>query len=107
VRDLLQLADTLGYARAPVFARRSGDRTAEFYASGRVVYGADGEVVTLDEVGQISEEARRRGESVLVLLPVEALSDVNKRQIPELDVIGTNGRVVLVAVKAISSKMAK
>ena len=100
VRDLLKLADARGYAHVPVFARRDGDRTAEFYASGRVVYGADGEVVTLDEVGQMLGEARRRGESILVLLPVEALSDLNQRHIPELDVIGTNGRVALVAVKA-------
>jgi 4-amino-4-deoxy-L-arabinose transferase-like glycosyltransferase len=107
VRDLLQLADARGYARAPVFARRGGDRTAEFYASGRVAYGADGEVVTLDEVGQMLEEARRRGESILVLLPVEALSDVNQRHLPELDVIGSNGRVALVAVKVMSSKLAK
>jgi 4-amino-4-deoxy-L-arabinose transferase-like glycosyltransferase len=106
VRDLLQLADRRGYASAPVFARRGGDRTAEFYASGRVVYGADGEVVTLDDVGQMLEEARRRGESILVLFPVEALRDVNQRHLPELDVIGTNGRVALVAVKAMSSKMA-
>ena len=100
VRDLLKLADARGYAHVPVFARRDGDRTAEFYASGRVVYGADGEVVNLDEVGQMLGEARRRGESILVLLPVEALSDLNQRHIPELDVIGTNGRVALVAVKA-------
>ncbi len=100
VRDLLKLADARGYAHVPVFARRGGDRTAEFYASGRVVYGADGEVVTLDEVGQMLGEARRRGESILVLLPVEVLSDLNQRHIPELDVIGTNGRVALVAVKA-------
>jgi hypothetical protein len=65
-----------------------------------VVYGADGEVVTLDEVDQVLLEARRRGESILVLLPVEALRDANQQHLPELDVIGSNGRVVLVAVKA-------
>jgi 4-amino-4-deoxy-L-arabinose transferase-like glycosyltransferase len=100
VRDLLRLADARGYANAPVFARRGDDRTAEFYANGRVVYGADGEVVTFDEVGQVLGEARRRGESILVLLPVEALRNVTQLHTPELDVIGTNGRIALVAVKA-------
>jgi hypothetical protein len=65
-----------------------------------VVYGADGEVVTFDEVGQVLGEARRRGGSILVLLPVEALRDVTQLHTPELDVIGTNGRIALVAVKA-------
>ena len=39
VRDLLLLADARGYANAPVIAQRSDDRSAEFYAYGRVVYG--------------------------------------------------------------------
>ncbi len=50
VRDLLLMADARGYANAPVLAQRSDDRSAEFYAYGRVVYGRDGEPVTFDEV---------------------------------------------------------
>src|SRR6185503_4236503 len=50
VRDLLALADARGYADAPVLAQRSDDRSAEFYASGRVIYAANGEPVTFDEV---------------------------------------------------------
>ena len=39
LRDLLALADARGYANSPVLTQRGDDRTAEFYAHGRVVYG--------------------------------------------------------------------
>jgi 4-amino-4-deoxy-L-arabinose transferase-like glycosyltransferase len=58
VRDLLLLADARGYANAPVLAQRSDDRSAEFYAHDRVVYGANGEPITFDEIS--FDEARAR-----------------------------------------------
>ena len=117
VRDLLRLADARGYAQAPVFARRGGDRTAEFYASGRVVYGADGEVTTLDEVSQMLAEVHKRCGPILVLVPVEGLGQLDRvEQVVELygangrgsieplrgetEVIGNNGQVAIVAVKS-------
>jgi len=59
VRDLLLMADARGYVGAPVIAQRSDDRSAEFYAYGRVVYGPAGEPVTFDEI--TVDEARARG----------------------------------------------
>jgi 4-amino-4-deoxy-L-arabinose transferase-like glycosyltransferase len=97
VRELLKLGATRGYGSTPVFARRGGDRTAEFYASGRVVYDADGEPVTLDDAPQILSEAHKRGEKILVLVPLDSLDVL--RQLPEVEVIGDNGEVALIGVR--------
>jgi 4-amino-4-deoxy-L-arabinose transferase-like glycosyltransferase len=91
VRDLLALADTRGYANAPVLAQRSDDRSAEFYAYGRVVYDANGEVVTFDEISL--EQARARAGKFLVLIPVDYVE--NFRGSPRIEVIGDNGRMAI------------
>lgn len=110
VRDLLNLADAHGYAQAPVFARPGGDRTAEFYASGRVVYGADGELLSLDNVSQILAEAQKHSGPILVLAPLESLQEIVSMQKTVVDkfgngtfvrveVLGNNARLALVAVE--------
>lgn len=88
VRDLLLQADTRGYANAPVLSLRSDDRSAEFYAHGRVVYNANGEPVTFDEISL--DEARARGDKFLVLISVEYIDHF--RSSPRIEVIGDNGR---------------
>jgi 4-amino-4-deoxy-L-arabinose transferase-like glycosyltransferase len=91
VRDLLLLADTRGYANAPVLAQRTDDRSAEFYAYGRVVYGANGEPVTFDEMSV--DEARARGGKILVFIPVEYVE--NFRGSRGIEVLGDNGRTAM------------
>src|SRR6185369_6064704 len=74
VRDLLLMADERGYAGAPVLAQKSDDRSAEFYAYGRVVYKPDGEPLTFDEISV--DEARARGDKFVVMIPVEYVGNV-------------------------------
>jgi 4-amino-4-deoxy-L-arabinose transferase-like glycosyltransferase len=91
VRDLLRLADSRGYAGAPVLARRGDDRSAEFYASGRVVYAATGEPLTFDEISV--DGARARGGRFVVFIPVEYVENV--RDLPTVEVIGDNGKTAV------------
>ncbi|HEX6718163.1 MAG TPA: hypothetical protein VF088_13685, partial [Pyrinomonadaceae bacterium] len=91
VRDLLLLADARGYANAPVLARRGDDRSAEFYAYGRVVYGPNGEPVTFDEISV--DEARARGGKFVVMIPVEYVN--NFRGAPGIEIIGDNGKTAV------------
>ena len=58
MRDLIQLANARGYGSAPVYALHQIDRSAEFYAAGRVVYAADGEPVRFESALDILEAAR-------------------------------------------------
>ena len=91
VRDLLLLADSRGYANVPVIAQRSDDRSAEFYAYGRVVYGRDGEPVTFDEVPV--DQARAHGGKFVVMIPAQYVE--NFRSTPSIEVIGDNGKNAL------------
>jgi 4-amino-4-deoxy-L-arabinose transferase-like glycosyltransferase len=95
VRDLLLLADARGYAGVPVLSRDADDRSAEFYAHGRVVYDANGEVVTFDEISK--DEARALGGKLLVLIPVAHVE--NFRSSPGIEVIGDNGRTAILGWK--------
>lgn len=95
VRDLLLLADARGYRDAPVLARGSDDRSAEFYAYDRVVYDADGEPVTFDEM--TVAEARARAEKFVVLIPLEYVE--NFRGSKGIEVIGDNGQTAILGWK--------
>ena len=95
VRDLLLLADQRGYANAPVLAQRSDDRSAEFYAYGRVVYGPNGEPLTFDEISV--DEARARGGKFVVFIPVEYVE--NFRNTPAIEIIGDNGKTAVLGWK--------
>jgi len=95
VRELIALGDARGYANAPVIALKSDDRSAQFYAYDRVVYNAQGEVVTFDAISQ--SEARARGEKFLVLIPREYVE--NYRASPAIEVIGDNGKTAILGWK--------
>jgi 4-amino-4-deoxy-L-arabinose transferase-like glycosyltransferase len=91
VRDLLRLADARGYANAPVLAQRSDDRSAQFYAHDRVIYNAEGEPITFDEL--TLDEARALGPRVVVLIP--AVHAEKFRGAPKIEIIGDNGRTAI------------
>jgi len=91
VRDLLLLADARGYANTPVLARRGDDRSAEFYAYGRVVYGPNGEPLTFDEISV--DEARAHGGKFVVFIPLDHVQ--NWRGAPRIEIIGDNGKTAV------------
>jgi 4-amino-4-deoxy-L-arabinose transferase-like glycosyltransferase len=91
VRDLLTLADARGYADARVLAQRSDDRSAEFYAHGRVIYGANGEPVTFDEVSV--DQARAWGGKFVVFIPVQHVEKF--RGAHGIEIIGDNGKTAV------------
>ncbi|HEU4509576.1 MAG TPA: hypothetical protein VFR78_15130, partial [Pyrinomonadaceae bacterium] len=95
VRDLLLLADARGYGGAPVLARNSDDRSAQFYAHDRVVYGNDEDVLTFDRVS--NSAARALGDKIVVLIPAEYVE--NFRNTPGIEVIGDNGRTAILGWK--------
>jgi hypothetical protein len=91
VKELLELAGARDYANAPVLAQRSDDRSAEFYAYDRVVYKADGEPLTFDEIS--TDEARARGGRFVVFIPLEYVE--NFRGSPGIEVLGDNGHTAV------------
>jgi len=99
VRDLLAMATARGYGSARVVQLHTIERTAEFYAAGRVTYRTDGEPMKFEGVAQVIEAARHDNGPVLCLVPTEYESQLTSLPGIEAVVLAGNGRVSLVAVR--------
>ena len=97
-RSLLQFADAQGYSQSAIYGMQRSDRTPEFYAAGRVVYGADGEPILYEGPGQLIQECRRRNEVLLAFVAKEEVNQLAEVSSVKTDVIGNNGRYAIVAV---------
>jgi hypothetical protein len=95
-RDLLRLADAKGYSSLRVLALPADDRSAQFYASGRVIYGSDGEARSVYDAPQVVTEARQRNEKLLAFIKVRDLNLYREK--PGVEIIGDNGKVALVCL---------
>jgi len=99
-KHLLQLADARGYSQTVIYGMQRSDRTPEFYAAGRVAYGADGEPIMYEGPFQVIGESQRRRDVVLVFVPLKEVSQLTGMASAQTDVIGNNGRHAIVAVRA-------
>jgi hypothetical protein len=99
-KRLLQLADSRGYSQAVIYGMQRSDRTPEFYAAGRVVYGADGEPIMYAGAEQVIDESRRRNDVLLTFVPVGEVGRLTEIASAQMEVIGDNGRYAIVAVRA-------
>jgi 4-amino-4-deoxy-L-arabinose transferase-like glycosyltransferase len=95
-RDLLRLADQRGYSNLRVMTLPVDDRSAEFYASGRVIYGPNGEPLPVYDVPEIVAEARQKKERLLAFVQVGDLYLYQSR--PGVEIIGDNGKVALICL---------
>jgi 4-amino-4-deoxy-L-arabinose transferase-like glycosyltransferase len=95
-RDLLRLADQRGYSNLRVLALPGDDRSAEFYASGRVIYGPNGEPLPVYDVPEIVAEARKRNERLLAFVAVGDLYLYQSK--PGVEIIADNGKLALVCL---------
>lgn len=102
-KHLLQQADDKGYSQTPIFGLQRDDRTPEFYAAGRVVYGPDGEPIIYEGLFQIGNELLKRGGPILIFVPPQDVKLFAGLKQIETDEIGHNGKVALIAVKRRSS----
>ncbi len=98
MRDLIQLANARGYGSAPVYALHQIDRSAEFYAAGRVVYAEDGEPVRFESALDILEAAGKNRAPILVIVPIEYIYQLTALPAARSEVIGNNGKLALVGV---------
>ncbi len=100
VRDLIRLADARGYGSVPLFALHRIERTAEFYAAGRVAYGPDGEPVRFESAYQVANQARQIHGPILVIVPLDYVWQLTNIKGMQAEVIGNNGRAAVVVVRA-------
>lgn len=98
MRDLLKQADSRGYGSAPVYSLHQIDRSVEFYAAGRVVYGVEGEPVRFESALDILDAAKRNAAPILAIVPVEYKHQLTGLSDARVEVIGDNGKLALVGV---------
>lgn len=99
VRGLLQQAAREGFAATPVLLLHTIERSAEFYAAGRMDYDEDGSPTKLEGVAPLLDAARRKGGTVLVIVPVEYVNQLTGNNALETKVIGDNGDVAFVVAR--------
>ncbi|MDQ3256964.1 MAG: glycosyltransferase family 39 protein [Acidobacteriota bacterium] len=99
VRDLLRMAEARGYGHVPVVQLHTVERTAQFYAADRLVYDEQTrEPIKYEGVFQVVNAARQAGGRILVIVPLEYVTQLTADAALRSEVIGDNGAVALVAV---------
>ncbi|HEY0319953.1 MAG TPA: glycosyltransferase family 39 protein [Pyrinomonadaceae bacterium] len=99
IAHALEQAAARGYTFAPVYQLHTLERTAEYYAAGRLQYGADGEPVRFEGATQVEAAARQTGGTVLVIVPSEYSWQLTTYAPLETEVIEDNGDLALIAVR--------
>ena len=97
-RELIQVAADRGYGSSPVYALHEVDRTAEFYAAGRIVYGADGDPIRFESALDVLEAARKTNGPILVFVPEKYIYQLTSLKGVRTEVIGSNGVLALVGL---------
>jgi 4-amino-4-deoxy-L-arabinose transferase-like glycosyltransferase len=100
VRDLLKVADARGYADAPVLDLYTVERSAEFYAAGRLVYDDAGEPRMFDGTNLVTDFADARRRPVLVIVPTEHAGQLKAMGQARAEFVGDNGVHALFVVRA-------
>jgi 4-amino-4-deoxy-L-arabinose transferase-like glycosyltransferase len=91
VRDLIHAADARGYSSAPVFYLLCDDRSAEFYASGRLAYDATGEPIRFEGAQDVAEAIRQKGGLGIVLVETRWEQQLTEYRAVATEKIADNG----------------
>jgi 4-amino-4-deoxy-L-arabinose transferase-like glycosyltransferase len=92
-------AGAVGFGGLPVVSLHTVERTAEFYAAGRLAYDEKGEPLKLEGEVEVEEFARGKGGQALVIVPLQDEPQLFNAPGLEAKLIGDNGKVALVHVK--------
>jgi 4-amino-4-deoxy-L-arabinose transferase-like glycosyltransferase len=105
--QLLAQATREGYGDLPVVELHAVERTAEFYAAGRLAYGEQGDPLKLEGSKEVAEFTRRGGGRALVFVPVNDAPQLSAEPEMESSYLGDNGSVALFLVRTDGSGSAK
>jgi hypothetical protein len=99
VRELMRMAEARGHGGAPVFYLLCDDRTAEFYAGGRLAYQPNGEPIRFDGAQELPPAIRAKGNVALVLMETRWEKQLTDYSGLETEKVGSNGWVTLFVVR--------
>jgi 4-amino-4-deoxy-L-arabinose transferase-like glycosyltransferase len=99
VKTLIQSANERGYHSNRVLTLYTISHNAEFYAAGRLLRDAEGKQRHLDSISEVkSEIVTENGQPVLVLIPLESLSQLTNDEKLNSEVIKNNGELAITTV---------
>ena len=98
-RELLREASARGLDATPVCGLYVIERTAEFYAAGRIMRDAGGEVLRFEGAAQVLEAARQSGGTILVFVPLDGIRQLTDYKALNTEIIGDNGSVALIVAR--------
>jgi 4-amino-4-deoxy-L-arabinose transferase-like glycosyltransferase len=99
VRELMRMSEARGHGAAPVFYLLCDDRTAEFYAGGRLAYQPNGEPIRFDGAQELPPAIRAKGQEALVLVETRWEKQLTDYPGVETERIGSNGWVTVFVVR--------
>src|SRR5262249_10926403 len=99
VRNLIQAADARGYSSAPVFYFLCDDRSAEFYASGRLAYDATGEPTRFEGAQDVAAAIQAKGGLGIVLIESRWENQLTDYRAVTAEKIAENGWISVFAVR--------
>jgi len=99
VRDLIEAADAQGFQSSPVFYLLCDDRTAEFYASGRLAYDSNGEPTRFEGAQDVAAAIRQKGGSGLVLMETRWEKQLTDYRAVQAQKIADNGWISIFVVR--------
>ncbi|HEV7397921.1 MAG TPA: glycosyltransferase family 39 protein [Pyrinomonadaceae bacterium] len=99
VRDLIRSADAAGYGNSPLAMFNRIDRSSEFYATGRVVYAADGDPLKVDNPEEILAQLKKANGPLLLIVPLGSLANLEAIKAVQTIPIADNGRNAIVAIR--------
>ncbi len=100
IKPLIETARNDGYNDEKVLNFNTISHSAEFYAADRLIRAADGKQRRFFTAAEIAEEMRRENLSnVLVLAPLQFVSQLTESDALEAQVLGDNTELAIVAVK--------
>jgi len=98
-RPLLERAAMQGFAEAPLYFLHEVDRGTEFYAAGRIPYDQNGQPIKFEGAYQVLDEAQRLQKTVLVIVPVIHVFQLENLERAAVERITDNGELAIVAVR--------
>jgi 4-amino-4-deoxy-L-arabinose transferase-like glycosyltransferase len=99
VARLFKEADARGLGNVSVVQLHNVERTSEFYAAGRLAYGADGEPLKLEGANEVADFAAAHEGSALVIVPIEYEQQLWQEPRLEPTRVADNGANALVHVR--------
>ena len=100
VKALIQAADEKGYTSTRILVLHMISYNAEYYGSGRLLRNANGSQRRLEGTQLVSDEIKKDGRPVLVLVPLEYLQQLTDYDKVTTTVIKDNGEIAIAAVSA-------